>query len=261
MLIDGLSKDEACAEEIRLIKKFNTQNTDCGYNLADGGLGGCTVRGEKHHLSKHVYQYDLQGNFIREWENARRVYEQLKISPSDIYVAAKHKNGVKQAGKFMWSYVLLDKIEPYVREGSSKTPILQIDQDFNIVREYKNIYFINGKEFNKEKIRICCKLDPHRQFKHKNYYWVYKKDFNQSYVEYIKERTATRKLNKYTSAKTKKIVQIDFNGNILAVYNSAREVENVIGINRNTVQAYCKRGISNYGAITGYIWKYLDEVD
>lgn len=261
VLIDGLSKDEACVEEIRLIKELNTQNTDYGYNLADGGSGGCTVRGEKHRLSKYVYQYDLDGNFIRQWENAQRAHEQLKINPSDIHVAAKHKNGVKQAGNFMWSYELIDNMEPYVREGRSKASILQIDQDFNIVREYKNIYFVNAKEFNKEKIRICCKLDPYGQFEHKKYYWVYKKDFNPSYIEYIKERIATRELNKHTGAKTKKIAQIDFNGDILAVYNNAREVENIVGINRHTVQAYCKRGISNYGATTGYIWKYLNEID
>ena len=54
-------------------------NSDKFYNLASGGDGGRTCYGETHHASKKVYQYDKDGNFLREWDNAQRASEELGI--------------------------------------------------------------------------------------------------------------------------------------------------------------------------------------
>lgn len=52
---------------------------------------------------KRVKQYDLNGNFIQEWENIREAGRQLKINQSHIVKCCKKK--VKQTGGFKWEYL------------------------------------------------------------------------------------------------------------------------------------------------------------
>jgi hypothetical protein len=51
---------------------------------------------------KPVIQYDLQGNFIREWESILRASKELNISSSNIWLVAHHKKGRTKAGNFKW---------------------------------------------------------------------------------------------------------------------------------------------------------------
>lgn len=249
VLINDISKELACIIEKELIKKYNTQNSNYGYNIASGGFGGCTVKGSLHHNSKKVYQYDLQGNFIQEWENAQRASEKLKISVSDIHVMCRNKEGIRKAGNYMWSYFKVDHMIPYVREGHSKNSILQIDKDFNIICEYKNISYIDSLLYDKEKVTMCCKK---QNISHKNFYWVYKDIYDKdSFIEYLNERKKSK-----CSSSRKEIQQCDLTGNVINIFKSAKDAEEKTGINRGTVQAYCKRPEMNNGIHTGYIWKY-----
>lgn len=252
ILIDNLSKEMACIVEKELIEKYKTQDERFGYNIADGGCGGCTTKGEKHFLSKRVYQYTLDGTYVREWGNAQRASEELGISVSDIHTMCRGKNGIRKAGNFMWSYTKLANMQPYVRETHSKEPILQLDMNFNIVKRYKNISYVNKDEFNNEKVVECCK--GKKQYSHKGFYWVYEKNFNQDYVNYI----LNRKNGAYKQIISKSINQYDLSNNLLNTFASALEAEKYTGVNRHSIQAYCKRGAANYGATSkyGFIWKY-----
>lgn len=251
VLVDNIPKEMACIIEKELIEKYKTQDENFGYNIADGGFGGRTTSGEKHFLSKKVYQYTLDGIYVREWENAQRASEELGISVSDIHTMCRKEKGIKKSGNFMWSYTKLDMMQPYVRETHSKEHILQLDNDFNIVKKYKNISYINKDEFNSDKVVECCKKK--RQYSHNGYYWVYEKDFNQDYIEYIIDR----KNGKHRKPTSKQINQYDLLNNLLNTFVSATEAEKYTGVNRNSIQAYC-RGASNYGATSkyGFIWKY-----
>jgi hypothetical protein len=51
---------------------------------------------------KSVIQYDLEGNFIQEWDSAQDVKINLKIDKGDIGKCCKGKN--KTAGGFKWKY-------------------------------------------------------------------------------------------------------------------------------------------------------------
>lgn len=55
IIVEGLSPDEAFAEEQRLIQKYGSQDYEKGYNLSSGGEGGATgMSGEKHPMyGKH----------------------------------------------------------------------------------------------------------------------------------------------------------------------------------------------------------------
>lgn len=52
--------------------------------------------------SKSILQFDLQGNFIREWKSAKEVKEKLKIDNGSIGLVCQGKR--KSIGGFIWKY-------------------------------------------------------------------------------------------------------------------------------------------------------------
>ena len=59
-----------------------------------------------HYLKKfkHIFQFDLEGNFIKEWVSALDIERELKISSSVIYAICDHRKGHYTAGGFKWEY-------------------------------------------------------------------------------------------------------------------------------------------------------------
>lgn len=66
ILYENLSKEEACKKEQELIKKYRTTEKDYGYNRSDGGDSGSkgSFNAQLKRM-KPVYQYDMDGNFIK----------------------------------------------------------------------------------------------------------------------------------------------------------------------------------------------------
>lgn len=60
-----------------------------------------------------VYQYDLEGNFIRKWKNSAEVIRTLGFSP---------ENGLRNqsAGGFQWTREYVDHLSKYKRNSGSK---------------------------------------------------------------------------------------------------------------------------------------------
>lgn len=58
--------------------------------------------GKENHLSIIVEQYDIQGNFIQEWNGISEAGRQLRINPTNISYCCKGKR--KTAGGYKWEY-------------------------------------------------------------------------------------------------------------------------------------------------------------
>lgn len=54
--------------------------------------------------SKSIIQYDLEGNFIKEFDSVSQAERETKISHSNIINVANHKKGHKSAGGYRWEY-------------------------------------------------------------------------------------------------------------------------------------------------------------
>lgn len=52
--------------------------------------------------AKEIFQYDLQGNFIKKWESGMEVERILKIAQSGISMVLNNKRN--SAGGFIWRY-------------------------------------------------------------------------------------------------------------------------------------------------------------
>lgn len=118
------------------IKRFNTRK--CGYNMTDGGDGavghewrekqkleqakrcknqwekddGRLLKGlrkaqEKSHevLRKKVLQFDLDGNFIRQFNSVREAIKLCKVKTANIDSCCRHQPKHKTAAGFIWRYL------------------------------------------------------------------------------------------------------------------------------------------------------------
>ncbi len=53
-------------------------------------------------ITKKILQYDLQGNFIKEWESIKEAGKQLKVNATCIGLCCKEKRN--KAGGYIWRY-------------------------------------------------------------------------------------------------------------------------------------------------------------
>lgn len=99
--------------------------------------------------SKKVYQYDLEGNFTKEWSSGREVLRQLGI---------QIQNGIKNSSSngFQWSYEKLDKLTPYRRTSGVKKKILVDNQEFDSISDY--VEYINGNRKTYQNIAYAIKV-------------------------------------------------------------------------------------------------------
>lgn len=77
------------------------------YNLTYGGriqkmLNNKSYQEAMHRFKKRVYQYDLEGTFLKCWDSAHDVQRALGYSASNINMCCLGKR--KTANKYVWRY-------------------------------------------------------------------------------------------------------------------------------------------------------------
>lgn len=117
ILFDGLTKEEASIREKELIAKYNTTNRDYGYNIADGGEGvagykhsdkvkhqiSVSMKGNDNCLSESILQFDLKGNFIKEYPSISDASRETGAPRSGISDASNLKDNSRySSGGFIW---------------------------------------------------------------------------------------------------------------------------------------------------------------
>lgn len=132
VLISNIPLDMAATMEAELIKKYNS--IENGYNIKSGGYGGGSL-GKYHFKSKPLYQYDLEGNFIKKWEcpiDAENYY-----GVKDLTKASNGTDNRKMAIGFQWSYEYHEKIQPYSHPGNKLyMPIYQYSIDGTFIKKW-----------------------------------------------------------------------------------------------------------------------------
>jgi hypothetical protein len=155
--------EDAYDLEAQLVNKEYLSRKDV-YNEVIGGRGGDLVLN-----AKPCYQYDLQGNFIKEYESQQKAAIEVGRGFTTIKRAIKEK--VKSAG-FFWSETKVNKLnlEDFKTENN-KIPVFQYsstgeydccyesvsdaarvlnNSTSNIIRGIKLGYLVNNKYFSYE---------------------------------------------------------------------------------------------------------------
>jgi group I intron endonuclease len=123
-----------------------------------------------------IFQYDLNGVFIKSWDRIIDVERELGIANTTITHCCQGKKD--SAGKFIWRYQdspkqLLENIKP-VRSAKYGIPVLQHDLDGNFIKEWKSAKIASVKlNIDNGSIANCCKGKQKTAFGFK---WKYKKD-------------------------------------------------------------------------------------
>ncbi len=189
-IIENCTLNNLSDREIYWIDFYNSTIT--GYNLEKGGrenkeLSQETKKlmstnnprtwkgrfGKDHNTSKPIFQYSLDGTFIKEFENGYEASRILEIPYKSIQTCA---SGVTKSGAgYQWSYIFKDNINEYSLKRDSyyqEKPVNMLDNSGNILQTFKSAAdaqrFLNK---GKNKIFEVCKGN---RSKWAGYKWEYK---------------------------------------------------------------------------------------
>ena len=127
-VIEECTIEELNEREIYWIAHFDSFNN--GYNMT---LGGKACNGTN---DKVVYQYDLAGNFIKEYKSAHEAARENNIQFTNICKVCRGER--KTAGGFGWSYTKTENIGPIKTKRLGDGTVLQFTKEGEFVAEYSS---------------------------------------------------------------------------------------------------------------------------
>lgn len=140
---DNLTWDEACTKEIEFIKLYGRRDLGLGplVNLTDGGDGLIGYK-RSDKLNKDallyraipIFQYDLEGNFIKKWNSSAEASNELGIDRGHLCSVLKNRKSI--AKNFIFKYEEFDKIEPC--NSRKYKPIFQYSLDNIFIKKWNS---------------------------------------------------------------------------------------------------------------------------
>lgn len=147
-VIEECTIEELNEREIYWIAHFDSFNN--GYNMA---LGGEACNGTN---DKVVYQYDLSGNFIKEYKSAHEAARENNIQFTNICKVCRGER--KTAGGFGWSYTKTENIGPIKTKRLGDGTVLQFTKEGEFVAEYSSAKEARRQTgINDSTIGLVCK--------------------------------------------------------------------------------------------------------
>lgn len=160
VLYENLTKEQAEEIEIRLIKKYNSTNKEKGYNIHPGGnsrQGQPMPKGYDSPRHKVVEQYDIYGNFIREYGGLRQAQRETGFN----YKTIEHccKGDCKSAYSYQWKYKNDNKEIKPIMLGKAREPNISLYHPVICVETGKTYQSIKhaSEETGIKNISSCCR--------------------------------------------------------------------------------------------------------
>lgn len=218
--------------EARIVDKNFLKRKDI-YNMALGGFGG-----DLGVTSKEIFQYDLNGIFIKEFESCYEASRQTGIPSSTI----KHSiQGHWPTNNSFWMDYKVDRIDlKKYKVATNKIKVYQYDENGEYEKEYESLSDA-ANSYGREDTAISRAIKSGYKFENK--YFSYKKDLNYSRAksEYIRNLT---------------VYQYDLEGNYIQSFNSKAEAIRSIGEKHDRIG----NAIKMQHSFGGFQWSY-EKVD
>ena len=111
---------------------------------------------------KKIYEYNLNGDFVKEWESIFTAANFYNIDSSNISYSANGKR--KSAGNKIWKYYKKDKVPNYTKTSFRK-PVHRYTLEGDYIESYECAQYIEG--FKYKVISKCClgKLKTYKGFR------------------------------------------------------------------------------------------------
>lgn len=128
-VLEEVEQEELDEKEKYYIALYNSLVPN-GYNILTGGHDGYNPE-----FCKKTYQYDLEGNFIREWESLAAIERELPINKANASACCRHEKLTSDG--YIWQYADDVQLEEHLVDRRSKTqkkigackPVLQFSKD------------------------------------------------------------------------------------------------------------------------------------
>lgn len=85
-----------------------------------------------------IYQYDLNGKFIKEWESITDAAKALNLNRCHISSVSK-LNFKRQAGGFLWSRILINNIQKFEKKSHRTKKIKQFSLNGKLIKIYESL--------------------------------------------------------------------------------------------------------------------------
>lgn len=216
---------EALELEAKIVNIKFIERTDT-YNITIGG-------GYPPDPSKHIYQYDLEGNFIKEWESIKNITNHYSINKDRIRMTINDKRSFDSS---YWSEEKFIKLDIRDYRPSSRGSIRQYTTDGIFLKS-----FFNTTEAAKE-------LDIDRQ---KITNAIYGK-YATSGFWFLKEDETIESYLDGSIKKEPKIYIYNLDGSFNKEFENISFVKKEFKYNKNDI----KRAIKNNYKFQNYYWSY-----
>lgn len=247
ILYKGLSAEEASQIESYLIKQYESDNPQKGYNMTRGGEGcaGREVTQEtrnliKNTLKKHkrIIQYDKKGNKIREWSDCEEILNTFNVkSDSNLYSHLLGKQ--KSFCGYIFKLVESDDVKYVIKTTAKSVRCYSMDGKYiKTYSSYKEAFKETGT--HQSAIVRCLRNEC---VSAGGYIW---RDDIGNYDNIIVRRRFEQNFSP--------VIQIDYWGNIIAEYDSIKDAQMQTGI--NNISAVCRGERKKAG---GFQWVYKSE--
>ncbi len=207
------------------------------YNCALGGKGDVSPE-----LYKKIYQFDLKGNFIRSYKNAREAAKSVCLD-NECSARSAIKNCCRRitnsAYGFYWSYKKVFEWEPSkkIREVAQYTISGRFIRKFKSLTEAEEILCLNSIDQAIKRNWLCG-----------GYQWRY----------YTGEKNISGYESIFTKNTNKKIDMFDKHGNYLKTYASVQECAKAENLSTSQINRVLKKIIHTH---KGFQFKYSQVED
>ena len=283
VIAEHLTRKEACHIEVKLIKILQSNISQYGYNITEGGdiglsgvlnprfgiapseetkrkmrLNHADVSGYKNGNAKEIFQFNYDGDYIKKYSCGTDAANDLKVSPKTLTSAARNN---EQSCGFMWSFkdnVVLDsngKYKMIEMHGRYKS-IYQFDKLGNFLRVYDTIK--DASEITGINSSTISKVAMGKMLSCYDFIWRYKKDIdiNDAIIipkDIYKKSKVSRRNNKLP------VFQFDLDGKYVCKYNTIEDVISDNSFYNKSFLLMCLRG--DKPSAYGYLWKNGNEID
>lgn len=164
---DGLRKEDACIAERKLIKRYKANDSRYGYNLSVGGESGS--KGAKFsdetrrkmseaHLFSNL-QEDVRSKYLELIKSGEMTIEECKreLRPPKPKAPPRNQWG---ENNHMYGYKYSDEEKEYLSKCHKSTRIIGVDDDGNVVYEFRGLRDAERKiGIKHSNLSVCADTD------------------------------------------------------------------------------------------------------
>lgn len=282
IVLSGLTKHEACAEEIRLVAEYRSTDRENGYNHSSGGdIPLVWYRGENHPMyGKHhsaaaraKMSASRSGEKHRCWGKPLPELTRKRISDANkgrklptwqIEHLRQINTGKKATAETKQKMSLAHKghlVSPEtrqrIRETKASKPVLQLSNTGELLHKWPSVAdAAKSSGLDRSQIRKCCNgiLKSSGGF-----VWAYANEVDISTFTTVSDKQRQELMEiglRIGNAKQRKeVLQLTLSGELIKIWPSLTQAAKENQMDISSICQCCKGVIKTSG---GYIWKYAD---